>query len=233
VDDNLTEPFICAILSCSEIFKSLKPEGPHSHPSRGTSLNDPPRCSLKRVHRNASGNQKARKRRRSSKAPPPTPTTFMDLSMVYSPPSRLHLKEMIKVEPSMARTHVVHSHRQCKHCAQRNDLPERNAAKKQSSPNIWGFRPGTPTEGERRPLPGMLLHIDSSDHRWFQDERRHDLIVILDDAPSEIHYAETVACSTGARVRAAGRHAYSQSEPAAGGGNQSQSGKYGRRPRVP
>jgi transposase len=31
---------------------------------------------------------------------------------------------------------------------------------------------------ERRPLPGMMLHIDGSEHRWFQDERRHDLIVI-------------------------------------------------------
>ena len=38
----------------------------------------------------------------------------------------------------------------------------------------------------RRPLPGMLLHIDGSHHRWFQDERWYDLIVILDDATSEI-----------------------------------------------
>lgn len=37
----------------------------------------------------------------------------------------------------------------------------------------------------RRPLPGMLLHIDGSKHRWFQDERWYDLIVILDDATSE------------------------------------------------
>ena len=29
---------------------------------------------------------------------------------------------------------------------------------------------------ERRPLPGMMLHIDGSEHQWFQDERRHDLI---------------------------------------------------------
>src|SRR5437773_3378568 len=29
----------------------------------------------------------------------------------------------------------------------------------------------------RRPLPGMLLHIDGSRHRWFQDERWYDLIV--------------------------------------------------------
>src|SRR5882724_5625605 len=41
----------------------------------------------------------------------------------------------------------------------------------------------------RRPLPGMLLHIDGSHHRWFQDERWYDLIVILDDASSEIYYA--------------------------------------------
>src|ERR1700723_3229002 len=42
----------------------------------------------------------------------------------------------------------------------------------------------------RRPLPGMMLHIDGSEHHWFQDERRHDLIVILDDATSEIYYAQ-------------------------------------------
>jgi transposase len=45
---------------------------------------------------------------------------------------------------------------------------------------------------ERRPLPGMLLHIDGSHHRWFQDERWYDLIVILDDANSEIYYAQLV-----------------------------------------
>jgi transposase len=44
----------------------------------------------------------------------------------------------------------------------------------------------------RRPLPGMLLHIDGSRHRWFQDQRWHDLIVILDDASSEIYYAQLV-----------------------------------------
>jgi transposase len=45
---------------------------------------------------------------------------------------------------------------------------------------------------ERRPLPGMLLHIDGSRHQWFQDERWYDLIVILDDASSEIYYAQLV-----------------------------------------
>ena len=44
----------------------------------------------------------------------------------------------------------------------------------------------------RRPLPGMMLHIDGSEHRWFQDERWYDLIVILDDATSEIYYARLV-----------------------------------------
>jgi transposase len=44
----------------------------------------------------------------------------------------------------------------------------------------------------RRPLPGMMLHIDASRHRWFSDERWHDLIVVLDDATSEIYYAQLV-----------------------------------------
>lgn len=44
----------------------------------------------------------------------------------------------------------------------------------------------------RRPLPGMLLHMDGSRHQWFQDERWHDLLVILDDATSEIYYAQLV-----------------------------------------
>jgi transposase len=55
---------------------------------------------------------------------------------------------------------------------------------------------------ERRPLPGMLLHIDGSDHQWFQDERRHDLIVILDDATSEIYYAQLAEEETTATVMA-------------------------------
>jgi hypothetical protein len=38
----------------------------------------------------------------------------------------------------------------------------------------------------------MLLHIDSSKHRWFSDHRYYDLLVILDDATSEIYYAQLV-----------------------------------------
>ena len=41
-------------------------------------------------------------------------------------------------------------------------------------------------------MPGMLLHIDGSQHRWLNDDRWYDLIVILDDATSEIYYAQLV-----------------------------------------
>jgi hypothetical protein len=34
--------------------------------------------------------------------------------------------------------------------------------------------------------------IDGSRHRWFQGERWYDLLVILDDATSEIYYAQLV-----------------------------------------
>jgi transposase len=44
----------------------------------------------------------------------------------------------------------------------------------------------------RRPMIGMLLHIDGSKHCWLQESRRYDLIVILDDANSEIYYAQLV-----------------------------------------
>ena len=55
---------------------------------------------------------------------------------------------------------------------------------------------------ERRPLSGMLLHIDGSRHQWFQDERWYDLIVILDDATSEIYYAQLVEEESTATVMA-------------------------------
>jgi len=44
----------------------------------------------------------------------------------------------------------------------------------------------------RRPAPGMLLHIDGSRHQWFGDERWYDLLVVLDDATSEVYYAQLV-----------------------------------------
>jgi len=44
----------------------------------------------------------------------------------------------------------------------------------------------------RRLVPGMILHIDGSHHQWFQDDRWFDLLVILEDATSEIYYAQLV-----------------------------------------
>lgn len=55
---------------------------------------------------------------------------------------------------------------------------------------------------ERRPLMGMLLHIDGSRHQWFQDDRWYDLIVILDDATSQIYYAQLVDEESTATVMA-------------------------------
>ncbi len=45
---------------------------------------------------------------------------------------------------------------------------------------------------ERRPLPGMMLHIDGSHHSWFEDGCYYDLIAIMDDATNEIYYAQLV-----------------------------------------
>jgi hypothetical protein len=61
----------------------------------------------------------------------------------------------------------------------------RLVAKEKSRGKYHKRRPG-------KPLPGMLLHIDGSEHHWFGDERLFDLIVILDDATSEIYYAQLV-----------------------------------------
>jgi transposase len=42
----------------------------------------------------------------------------------------------------------------------------------------------------RRPLPGMLLHVDGSTHAWFGAGRgQQDLIVVFDDATSQMYYA--------------------------------------------
>ena len=45
---------------------------------------------------------------------------------------------------------------------------------------------------ERKPLAGMMMHIDGSQHQWFGDERWHDLIALMDDATSEIGHAQLV-----------------------------------------
>jgi hypothetical protein len=48
----------------------------------------------------------------------------------------------------------------------------------------------------------MVLHLHGSEHRWFQDERWYDLLVILDDATSEICYAQLVEEESSTTVRA-------------------------------
>ena len=63
---------------------------------------------------------------------------------------------------------------------------------------------------ERRPLPGMLLHLDGSSHAWFQDDRRYDLLVLLDDATSEIYYAQLVEEESTATVMRALREVIEQ-----------------------
>jgi transposase len=55
----------------------------------------------------------------------------------------------------------------------------------------------------RRPLPGMLLHLDGSRHHWFQDDRWYDLIEVLDDATSETYYAQLVEQESTRTVMAA------------------------------
>lgn len=56
---------------------------------------------------------------------------------------------------------------------------------------------------ERRPMAGMLLHVDASTHRWLGGEQWHDLMVVLDDANSEIYYAQLVEQESTVTVLAA------------------------------
>lgn len=45
----------------------------------------------------------------------------------------------------------------------------------------------------RKPLPGMMLHIDGSTHRWIPDLAGfQDLIIVADDATNAIYYAKLV-----------------------------------------
>jgi len=45
---------------------------------------------------------------------------------------------------------------------------------------------------ERRPLRGMMLHLDGSTHQWLAEQPMQDLIVVQDDADSRILYAQFV-----------------------------------------
>jgi transposase len=45
---------------------------------------------------------------------------------------------------------------------------------------------------ERRPMVGMLVHLDASEHQWIPGLPRWDLVVALDDADGRILYARFV-----------------------------------------
>lgn len=55
----------------------------------------------------------------------------------------------------------------------------------------------------RRPLAGMLLHVDGSKHAWLPGRGQQDLIVVFDDASSEVYYAQLVREESTATVMAA------------------------------
>lgn len=58
-----------------------------------------------------------------------------------------------------------------------------------------GLAPKAPARGqyrrkrERRPLVGMLVHLDASTHAWVPGQPMQDLVVALDDADGRILYA--------------------------------------------
>jgi transposase len=54
----------------------------------------------------------------------------------------------------------------------------------------------------RRPLPGMMLHVDGSTHAWLGGDERQDLVAILDDATTEVYYARLVDQESTATVMA-------------------------------
>lgn len=54
----------------------------------------------------------------------------------------------------------------------------------------------------RRPLVGMLLHVDGSRHAWLSAKGQQDLILVFDDATSEVYYAQLVAEESTATVMA-------------------------------
>ena len=49
------------------------------------------------------------------------------------------------------------------------------------------------TRRGRRPLPGMMMYLDGSTHQWLGEEAGYqDLLVVLDDATSEVYAVEMV-----------------------------------------
>jgi transposase len=57
---------------------------------------------------------------------------------------------------------------------------------------------------QRRPLTGMLVHIDGSTHAWLGHDRgQQDLVTVMDDASSELYYAQLVEQESTMTVMAA------------------------------
>jgi transposase len=54
----------------------------------------------------------------------------------------------------------------------------------------------------RRPLAGMMLHVDGSTHAWLGGDEHQDLVAILDDATTEVYYAQLVDQESTATVMA-------------------------------
>ena len=54
----------------------------------------------------------------------------------------------------------------------------------------------------RRPLSGMMLHVDGSTHAWLGGDEHQDLVAILDDATTEVYYAQLVEQESTATVMA-------------------------------
>ncbi|MFY9527869.1 MAG: hypothetical protein WAR24_03070 [Candidatus Acidiferrales bacterium] len=71
---------------------------------------------------------------------------------------------------------------------------------------------GLVSVARKRPLPGMLLHIDGSHHQWFPDDRWYDLLVSMDDATNRIYYAQLVEEESTLSVQQALRKVVEQEE---------------------
>jgi hypothetical protein len=56
----------------------------------------------------------------------------------------------------------------------------------------------------------LKVHIDGSTHRWLGGEQWHDLIVVMDDANSEVYYAQLVEQESTSTVMAALREVVEQ-----------------------
>lgn len=70
--------------------------------------------------------------------------------------------------------------------ATRNILQARGLAEK--APARGKYR----RKRERRPMTGMLMHLDGSTHEWLRGQPKWDLMVMMDDADGRILYARFV-----------------------------------------